>query len=97
MKQEILRVFSGHFGVYGVRKIWRQLRRENITTARYTVVRLMRDLGLQKTNWRRYRDRNHLKQMCCIGTRYDKTALSFMSFLNIAAARLWIGSFVNVT
>ncbi|WP_249211440.1 transposase [Gluconobacter cerinus] len=58
----------------------------------------------QKTAWQRYRDRNrverifnHLKQMRRIATRYDKTALSFMSFLNIAAARLWIGSFVNVT
>ena len=58
----------------------------------------------QKTDWRRYRDRNHierrfnrLRQMCRIATRYDKTALSFMSFLNIAAAKLWIGSFVNVT
>ena len=58
----------------------------------------------QKTDWRRYRDRNriermfnHLKQMRRIATRYDKTALSFMSFLNIAAARLWIGSCVNAT
>nr|WP_252345631.1 hypothetical protein [Gluconobacter sp. P1C6_b] len=40
---------------------------------------------------------NHLKQMRRSATRYDKTALSFMSFLNIAAARLWINSFVNVT
>ncbi|WP_234931060.1 hypothetical protein [Gluconobacter japonicus] len=40
---------------------------------------------------------NHLKQMRRIATGYDKTALFFMSFLNIAAARLWIGSFVNVT
>ncbi|WP_215747491.1 transposase [Gluconobacter sp. P1C6_b] len=58
----------------------------------------------KKTDWRRYRDRNriermfnHLKQMRRSATRYDKTALSFMSFLNIAAARLWINSFVNVT
>ncbi|KXV50505.1 transposase [Gluconobacter albidus] len=58
----------------------------------------------QKTDWRRYRDRNHieqmfnrLKQMRRIATRYDKTALFFMSFLNIAAAKLWIGSLVNVT
>ncbi|WP_369690480.1 hypothetical protein [Gluconobacter kondonii] len=40
---------------------------------------------------------NKLKQMRRIATRYDKTALSFMSFLNIAAARLWIESFVNET
>jgi len=32
-----------------------------------------------------------------IATRYEKTALSFMSFLNITAASLWISSFVNVT
>ena len=58
----------------------------------------------QKTDWRRYRDRNRiermfnsLKQMRRIATRYDKTALSFMSFLNIVAARLWIRSFVNAT
>nr|WP_252347438.1 MULTISPECIES: IS5 family transposase [unclassified Gluconobacter] len=58
----------------------------------------------QKTDWRRYQDRNHiermfnrLKQMRRIATRYDKTALSFISFLNLAAARLWIRSFVNVT
>ncbi|WP_186004323.1 IS5 family transposase, partial [Gluconobacter thailandicus] len=58
----------------------------------------------QETDWRRYRERNriermfnYLKQMRRIATRYDKTALSFMSFLNIAAARFWIGSFVNVT
>ncbi|GBR04438.1 hypothetical protein GCM10007207_07080 [Asaia siamensis] len=58
----------------------------------------------QNTDWRRYRDRNriermfnHLKQTHRIATRYDKTVLSFMSFLNLAAARLWIRSFVNVT
>lgn len=58
----------------------------------------------QNTDWRRYRDRNRiermfnrLKQMRRIATRYDKTALSFMSFLNLAAARLWIRSFVNMT
>jgi len=58
----------------------------------------------QQTDWQRYRDRNRieqvfnmLKQMRRIATRYEKTAQSFMSFLNLAAARLWIGSFVNVT
>lgn len=32
-----------------------------------------------------------------IATRYDKSALSCMSFLNLSAARLWIRSFVNGT
>ncbi|GEM15794.1 hypothetical protein NBRC3293_0291 [Gluconobacter oxydans NBRC 3293] len=39
---------------------------------------------------------NRLKPMRRIATRYDKTALFFMNFLNLAAARLWIRSFVNV-
>ena len=35
-----------HFGVYGARKMWRQLQRERIPVARCTVERLMRELGL---------------------------------------------------
>ncbi|KMO34435.1 transposase, partial [Methylobacterium aquaticum] len=43
---EIQRVFEANFCVYGVRKIWRQLAREGIVTARCTVARLMRMMGL---------------------------------------------------
>ncbi|GAA3898272.1 hypothetical protein GCM10022207_78280 [Streptomyces lannensis] len=46
-KTQISRVHADNFGVYGVRKVWRQLQREGITVARCTVARLMRDLGLQ--------------------------------------------------
>ena len=55
-------------------------------------------------NFRHYRDRNRvermfnrLKQFRRIATRYDKTAKSFLAFLNIAAAKLWLPSFVNRT
>ncbi len=34
---EIRRVYAEHFGVYGVRKVWRQLRREGVAVARCTV------------------------------------------------------------
>jgi transposase InsO family protein len=44
---EIRRVHEENFGVYGVRKVWRQLSREDFTVARCTVERLMRSLGLQ--------------------------------------------------
>ena len=47
LKPEVLRVFAENFGVYGVRKVWRQMRREGFAVARSTVARLMRDLGLQ--------------------------------------------------
>jgi len=47
LKPEIERVFVENFEVNGVRKVWRQLNRENIPVARCTVERLMADLGLQ--------------------------------------------------
>ncbi len=42
----IRRVFEDNLGVYGARKVWRQLRREHIDVARCTVQRLMRQEGL---------------------------------------------------
>jgi putative transposase len=47
LKAEIARVHAEHFGVYGARKVWRQLHREGITVARCTVERLMGELGLE--------------------------------------------------
>ena len=48
LKSEILRVHEENFDVYGVRKVWRQLGREDVVAARCTVERLMRSLGLQR-------------------------------------------------
>jgi putative transposase len=47
LKAEIRRVHAEHFGVYGARKVWRQLHREGIAVARCTVERLLRELGLR--------------------------------------------------
>ncbi len=53
-------------------------------------------------DFRVYRERNcnkrmfnRLKQSGRIATRYDKTALSFLSFLTIAASRIWVKDYVN--
>lgn len=46
LKVKIRHVHAAHFGVYGARKLWRQLLREGIPVARCTVERLMRELGL---------------------------------------------------
>ena len=46
LKPEIARVFAENFAVYGVRKVWRQMRREGFSIARCTVERLMREMGL---------------------------------------------------
>jgi putative transposase len=47
LEPEIERVYRENFGVYGVRKVWRQLRRERFEVARCTVARLMKRLGLK--------------------------------------------------
>jgi len=47
LQPEIDRVFKENFRVYGVRKVWRQLRRERFDVARCTVARLMRVMGLE--------------------------------------------------
>jgi len=46
LQRDVSRVHRDNFGVYGVDKIWRQLRREGIAVGRDRVARLMRDLGL---------------------------------------------------
>src|SRR2546428_268006 len=46
-KVHIRGVHKENFEVYGARKVWRQLRRENIEVAGCRVERLMGDLGLR--------------------------------------------------
>jgi len=46
LRVEIQRVYDANFGVYGPRKVWRQLRREGHRVARCTVERLMQAMGL---------------------------------------------------
>ena len=53
-------------------------------------------------DFQRYKDRNRiermfnrLKQFRRIATRYDKTAKSYLGFLCLAAAKLWLPYFVN--
>ena len=47
LMEQIQRVHAANFGVYGARKVWRQLGREGIAVARCTVERLMRRMGLR--------------------------------------------------
>ncbi len=46
LRPEIERVHEENFGVYGARKVWRQMNREGTDVARCTIERLMRELGL---------------------------------------------------
>ena len=47
LRPHIQRVFDANWQVYGVRKVWRQLRREEFDVARCTVARLMKSMGIQ--------------------------------------------------
>src|SRR5262249_4736573 len=47
LKIEIRRVHMANFGVYGARKVWRQLNREGHAVAKCTVERLMRGMALR--------------------------------------------------
>ena len=47
LRPEVCRVHAENLGVYGVRKVWKQMRREGQPVARCTVARLMRVEGLR--------------------------------------------------
>jgi len=47
LRAEIRRIWHQNFCVYGAEKVWRQLQRERIASARCTVERLMRAMGLR--------------------------------------------------
>jgi putative transposase len=60
LKKEIMRVWEDRKkgrGVYGARKVWRQLHRERIEVARCTVERLMREMGIVGAAARRKKPR----------------------------------------
>jgi len=60
MKEQIMRVWEHRRkgrGLYGARKVWRQLRREGMEVARCTVERLMREMGIAGASARRKKPR----------------------------------------
>ena len=51
LKTEIDHAFKDNCGVYGVRKVWRQMKREGFDVARCTVARLMKVQGSGRHPW----------------------------------------------
>jgi putative transposase len=47
LRTDIARVYESNQFVYGAKKVWRQLRREDVRVARCTVARLMAKMGLR--------------------------------------------------
>jgi transposase InsO family protein len=91
LRGEIRRVWEENFGVYGVRKVWRQLGREGVSVARYTVARLMRQMGLQGiVRGKSVRTTISDKAMPCPLDRVNR------DFKAPAPNRLWVSDFTYV-
>lgn len=88
LKVEIKRVFNENFGVYGVRKVWRQLKRENIDIARCTVQRLMKAMGLEGVI--RGKQVKTTKSNKAVACPLDKVNRQFHA---PAPNRLWVADF----
>ncbi|TBA12001.1 IS3 family transposase [Rhizobium ruizarguesonis] len=91
LKIEIRRVFEQNYRVYGVRKVWRQLKREGFDVARCTVARLMRSMSLQGI----------IRGKPIRTTFPDRTAPSPLDRVNRqfkapAPNRLWVSDFTYV-
>lgn len=91
IEPEILRVHQAHYGVYGARKVWLQLRREGIVVARCTVERLMRQMGLRgAVRGKKYRTTNTDLQAERAPDLVDR------DFSAGAPNRLWLADFTYV-
>jgi len=91
MSGQIRRVYESNFKVYGARKVWRQLKRENVQVARCTVERLMRNLGLAGVR-RGKRCRTTIPD-----TRGDRPAdLVHRHFKAARPNQLWVADFTYV-
>lgn len=88
---EIRRVHRENYDVYGARKVWEQLRREQIAVARCTVERLMRRLGLRGTT------RGPRPATTTAAARDERPAdLVDRKFAADGPNRLWVADFTYV-
>jgi putative transposase len=96
LKPRLRQVHAQHFGVYGVRKLWRQLQREGTAVARCTVERLMRDLGLRGVvRGRRLRttipDEAAPRPMDLVQRDFHPTAPNRLWVADLTYVRTWSG------
>src|SRR5690625_6290015 len=88
----ISKVWEENYRVYGARKIWHQMKRDNKSIARCTVERLMRKLGIQG-----------VRRGKKVRTTYpDKSAQCPLDLVNRQFTvgqpnRLWVADFTHVS
>jgi len=92
LRPVIKRVFNENYGVYGVRKVWRQMQREGYDIARCTVARLMRDMDLRGV----IRGKT---QRTTISNKADVCPLDLVNreFKASAPNQLWVSDFTHVS
>ena len=93
LKPEILRVHQSNCdGVYGAKKIWKQLKREGITVANCTVRRLMRAEGLSGAR----RGRQFKVTTIADEHQHRPSDLVDRQFVASAPNRLWVADLTYV-
>ena len=92
LKEAITRVWQEHRGVYGVDKVWAQLRREGIAVARCTVERLMRVLGLRGV----VRGKTSVRTTLGDAAAVRPADLVQRQFRALAPNRLWVADLTYV-
>ena len=96
LKREICRVHKANFGVYGARKVWRQLLREGIQVAHCTVERLMREMGLQGSRRGRRRrttipDRSAARPADLVQRNFNATRPNRLWVVDLTYVATWSG------
>lgn len=93
LKPEILRVHEANCdGVYGAKKVWKQLNRENVTVAHCTVRRLMKAEGLSGAR----RGRQFKLTTITDENQHRPSDLVDRQFVASAPNRLWVADLTYV-
>jgi len=101
LQADIRRVWQANFQVYGVRKVWRQLRREAIAAPRCQVARLMKQMGLAgavrgKTVKTTHSDRSAPCPLDRVNRQFRAPAPNVLWVSDFTYVATWQGGFVYV-
>ena len=94
---EIERVWKENFEVYGVKKVWRQMKREDFAIARCTVGRLMKRLGLEgvtrgpKKYWTTIADDSQVRPADLVNREFSATRPNQLWVADITFVATWSG------
>lgn len=91
LKTEIQRVYDENHSVFGIRKVWRQLPRDNISVARGTVARLMKSMGLAGVRRGKKVQTTVSREETAAGDRMNR------QFVAERPDQLWVADFTYVS